>query len=330
MTNEHDDIIGAWAIDALDPDERDRIEASLLTDASTRRSADRMRAAVAAMAGGDALTPPESLRGSILAATRDRPQRRATPSSSIDAYRHQVATFSDVVDMVAGEQWQLRAEPYEWTLHGLVAHLLQIERYMERALGFAEGPPDEFETDHLMFGRAEIADELTRSPASTIAEWRAVTARIDPQLDALDLDAQLMFHQWPFAIRSLLVARSFELWTHADDIRRAIGHPVVGPEMSDVMVMSNTSVSSLPLAIHVVTDHVPDGMARVVLTGSGGGVWDLQLGAGGPELVSVVADAVDYCRLAARRVAVDEIDALVEGDARLAERLLTAATIIAV
>lgn len=330
MSAEHDDILGAWAMDALEPDERDRVDALIAADPSTRRSGDRMRAALAAMAEGDATAPPAEVRAAVLDIARRRPPARAIPSHPIAAFRHQVAAFDEVVGQVVGEKWRLNATPYDWSLHGLVAHLLQIERYMQRALGLAEGPRDEYETDHLKFGAAQIADELTRSPASTVDAWRQAVAAVDPYLDALDLDAGMVFHQWPFTISSFLVARSFELWTHADDIRRALGQQVAPPVPPDVMVMSDTSVRSLPLAIHVVSDHVPDGMARVVLTGTGGGVWDLQLGAGGPELVSVVADVVDYCRLAARRVSVDGLDAVIDGDAALADRLLTAATIIAV
>ncbi|MBI5089320.1 MAG: maleylpyruvate isomerase family mycothiol-dependent enzyme [Actinobacteria bacterium] len=329
MSTEHDDLLGAWAIDALDADERAFVDAALENDPALRRVADRLRSAVAAVAEGDAMPPPHEVRASMLESAR---AARVHPgkSSPVEAFRHQVEAFGEVVEAVAGEQWQLRASPYRWTLHGLVAHLLQIERYMERALGFADGPADEFEADHLAFGQAGIADELTRSPESTAAAWREVVARIDPRLDSIDLDRELTFHQWPFSVGSLLIARAFEIWTHADDIRRAVGVDVVSPSPTDVRAMSDTSVSSLPLAIHVVADHVPDGTARLVLTGDGGGVWDLQLGRGGPELVSIVADAVDYCRVASRRIGVDELSATVEGDAALADRLLTAATIIAV
>jgi uncharacterized protein (TIGR03083 family) len=330
MSTEHDDLLGAWAIDALEPDERDLVDVAIESDATLRRSADRLRSAVAAMSGDDAVLPPSELRSSVLDAARRITRSDREVSTAVDAFRHQVAAFDDVVRSVAGEQWRLPALPYPWTLHGLVAHLLQIERYMERTLGFAEGERDEFETDHLRFGRDAIAAELTRSPESTVASWREAVARLDPHLDSLDLDREVMFHQWPFSVRSLLVARAFEVWTHADDIRRAIGDEMAAPAAADVRAMSSASVGSLPLAIHVVADPVPDGSARIVLTGEGGGVWDLQLGRGGDELVSIVADVVDYCRVASKRIAVDGLQATIEGDHRLAERLLTAATIIAV
>jgi len=56
----------------------------------------------------------------------------------------------------------------------------------------------------------------------------------------------------------------------------------------------------------------------------------LQLGSGGAELVTVIADAVDYCRVAARRIEVDSIAADVDGDHELAAGLLAAAAIVAV
>jgi uncharacterized protein (TIGR03083 family) len=330
MSTEHDDLLGAWAIDALEPDERALVDVAIESDAALRRTADRLRSAVAALSGDDAALPPPEVRSPVLDAARSTARPHREVSTAVEAFRHQLAAFDHVVRTVAGEQWELPALPYPWTLHGLVAHLLQIERYMERTLGFADGERDEFETDHLRFGRAAMADELARRPESTVESWREAVARLDPHLDSLDLDREVMFHQWPFSVRSLLLARAFEVWTHADDIRRAVGDEMVAPTAMDVRAMSSASVGSLPLAIHVVADSVPDGSARIVLTGEGGGVWDLQLGRGGHELVSIVADVVDYCRVVSKRIAVDELQATIEGDHRLAERLLTAATIIAV
>ena len=51
--------------------------------------------------------------------------------------------------------------------------------------------------------------------------------------------------------------------------------------------------------------------ARIVLTGRGGGVWNqpLQLGAeAGEPSVTIVADALEFCRLAAQRIEPADLD----------------------
>jgi uncharacterized protein (TIGR03083 family) len=275
---------------------------------------------------------PAAVRDSLMVAARTHPQN--TPvivaASPVDAYLRQVRSFADVAASVEGGQWALQAAPYGWSLHGLVAHLLQIERYFERTIGLADGPIEPDETDHLRMGAAAIDRELQRDAGLTLADWVAVTDRIGPSLKDLDLDRQVTFHQWPFPIGSLLVARSFELWTHADDLRRALAAPLEAPGSADIRLMSDVSVRSLPLAAHVVARSVPDGEVRMVLTGRGGGTWDLGLGAGGDRLVTVVADVVDYCRMASRRIAPSDLRIMVEGDASVAAMLLQAASIVSV
>ena len=65
--------------------------------------------------------------------------------------------------------------------------------------------------------------------------------------------------------------------------------------------------------------------ARIVLTGPGGGTWDTALGLGetpGEPDATLVLDVVDYCRLAARRLAPDEVRFTAEGDEVLARQML--------
>jgi hypothetical protein len=69
----------------------------------------------------------------------------------------------------------------------------------------------------------------------------------------------------------------------------------------------------------------PRGTVRFVLTGAAGGCYEVPLQ---PEDVSaeprttIVADVVDLCRVAARRLPAGDLDAVIEGDARLAWRVL--------
>ncbi len=137
------------------------------------------------------------------------------------------------------------------------------------------------------------------------------------------------FHGWPFHVSSLLVARGFELWTHADDIRRATGRPVATPQPADVRAMSDFSVQSVPLVLPYLDDVGPVGPVRIVLTGRGGGTWDIDA-AGGVDPVTLVADAVDYCRVAARRVDPVDLDVVIEGDPGVVTSVLAAARVFAV
>jgi uncharacterized protein (TIGR03083 family) len=328
---DHAELLGAWALDAVEPAQREAVDAAVRTDPVLRAQGDELRHVVALLGEDVATAPPPSVRQAVLDDVRARGRGRSIdPSSPTEAYVHQAADTAAAFTSVPDDAWSRQASPYEWSLHGLVAHLLQVERYFERTLGVAQGPAQPGEVDHLQLGAAEIEAELQRPPRETLDDWRATVARISARLGELDLDRSVTFHQWPFSLRSLFVARAFELWTHADDTRRALGQGVVAPHAADAAVMSDTSVRSLSLAIHVVSQHVPDGSARVVLTGDGGGTWDLQLGAGGGELVTIVADVVDYCRLAARRFEPETIPATIDGDRAVALDLLRAATIIAV
>jgi len=326
------ELIGAWALDAVNASDRDAVEAELAADDGMRAHGDELRHVVALLGEDLATAPPPSLRQSLLDSARaiDRRRRLGAPSTPTEAYLHQADGANEAFSSVPDDAWHLQAKPYQWSLHGLVAHLLQIERYFERTLGFTSSAPQPGELDHLQLGADQIEAELQRSPRDTLADWRATVGRIAARLGEVDLDRPVQFHQWPFALRSLFVARAFELWTHADDTRRALGRPTVAPSAADSAVMSDASVGSLPLAIHVVTRDVPNGRARVVLTGDGGGTWDLQLGTGGGELVTIVADVVDYCRLAARRFEPETVPCTIDGDRDVALELLRAATIIAV
>jgi hypothetical protein len=85
---------------------------------------------------------------------------------------------------------------------------------------------------------------------------------------------------------------------------------------------------------------LPVGMARLgaediavdlhlVLTGPGGGTWDVALGEGSRAGVLIVADAVAFCRLVADRVTPAALDPHVQGPAGTADVVLRAAAALA-
>ena len=71
---------------------------------------------------------------------------------------------------------------------------------------------------------------------------------------------------------------------------------------------------------------------RLVLTGQGGGTWDVVLGdddSAEPSRLSIVADAVGFCRLAANRIRPAYLGAHVSGSQDLAAGLVAAAATLA-
>ena len=310
--DELDSALGEWALDALDEATRAQVERDLPAFPDLARRADGLRRVTALLGENIATSPPAELRNRVLGAATSRsaaPTCTSRPSAASEA------------------------APYAWTVHGLVAHLLVIERYTAQQLGIDDVGAYEPDEHHLALGADEIRHELMRAPQDTVNAWdRCASATVaalgaDPEMDA---GRNVIMHGWPFTVGSVLIARGFEVWTHADDIRRALGRRLVSPAAADLRAMSSFSVVSLPLLVPVVEPLVPVGPSRVVLTGAGGGTFDLP-GAHHDDgrQVTIVTDIVDYCRVVARRIAPDERDATIEGDGQLAGALLAAARIFA-
>jgi uncharacterized protein (TIGR03083 family) len=287
---------------------------------------------LAALAEAEALQPPTEVREAVLRRAQAAPHEPSTGMAPAQVYAARVAELRDVLTSLEGEEWHATAQPYTWTVHGLLAHLLAIEQYTAAQLGLAPSP-DGDASSHLEVGAELIARELAADPTSTAARWSEQAGRLSAHVGApgFDLEQPLHLHGWPFRAGTALIARAFELWTHADDVRRATGRPTVAPGATELRTMSSVSVRSLPAAVAVVSPTTTLGPTRVVLTGPGGGTFDLDTSAsGGRPTTLLVADVVDYCRVVARRLAPDELECDIEGDAEVVAALLEGARILAV
>ena len=132
------------------------------------------------------------------------------------------------------------------------------------------------------------------------------------------------------SLSALLVVRAFELWTHENDIRRAAGLPASVPDPSTLGLMSRLAAQLLPHAAARTGLHEPVNV-RLVLTGPGGGAWDIAVGEGPPDpvFIRIIADAVGFCRLVANRVTPADLDLHVTGDPGRAAGVLAAASALA-
>lgn len=252
------------------------------------------------------------------------------PDDDIDAaesYARAVEQFDAVARGLTERQWVAPVATYG-SVHDLVAHLLAIEIYTGKQVRLFERATIGADHDHVRLGDALLAQWRTADHHEVLAAWRDHARQIVAALnnEPLLLDAPASWHGAPIDVRALLVIRTFELWTHADDVRVAIGSPRDEPDNAQLKLMTNLAAEILPLGLELTGRPHPGRTLRLVLTGRGGGTWRCPLAAASTvtahdDLV-LVADAVEFCRLAANRCTPAALDAYVEGDEIIASDIL--------
>jgi uncharacterized protein (TIGR03083 family) len=328
-----DELLGAYALDAVEPDEAAAVEAYLERSPGAADEVARLRKAAAWIGATEALAPPPALHDAVLDAARSR--RRAQHDGAGDdpfltAYLTETGRFDAVLDEVPAHGWDVRTFN-GLTVRELVTHLASMESTVASAIG-SPTVPDVTELD-IERRTAIFLDRFgDRALADVRAVWRASVEAIRAWFTGAPRDAAVPVFGLSLGRDSLLVARAFETWTHADDVRRAVGRDLEPPAAPTLARMADLSVTSMPAALEVAGRAHRDKTGRVVLTGAGGGDWLIPLGFGEvgetPDVV-MAADVVDWCRVASERMAPEDLPRTVDGDPALADDLAAAASAFA-
>ena len=286
-------------------------------------------------AGRDRAPLPADLRERVLAASllaRGAGQTvPAVPQISADeAFARAADAFYGLLGALSDEGWKTEALR-GLDVQGLVGHMIGVEHDTHRALA---GDPAVADAEHVESTQDWAVRQAARSPALTRDEWRRaaeVTVELARAADG-DPEGRLAVHGMRLPLGDLLVVRAFELWVHENDIRRAVGLPPSVPDPPVLRMMSDLAARMLPYAAARMGLHPVD--VHLVLTGPGGGTWDVAIGQGaggapGQEGVAIVADAVGFCRLAANRVTPAELGPHITGDEGRAVSVLAAASTLA-
>jgi uncharacterized protein (TIGR03083 family) len=324
---EVEDLLGAYALDACEPEEMLAVEAVLARRPDLAREADRLVRAAAWIGAAEALEPPVDLASSVLVAAR---ARRAGPIDPvIDLYLAATERFGEAVAALPDDSYDAL------TTNGLSAHDLVVHMAAQESL---------------LAQNLDVATtDLTR--ATDIVER---TNQLLPHFADHDLDDALALwrrsidanRQWaiehagetaPWRGLGLtrddaLVVRAFEAWIHSDDLRRVVGLEGAPPPPHHLGIMAEFASRVLPLAVEVSGQPRPDKTVRFVLTGDGGGEWTVALGKEGPAAipeVTLTADVVDWCLLVGDRISTDEIRYSADGDVALGAMLVAAAPALA-
>lgn len=289
-----------------------------------------------ALAEADTHRPPVALRSRVLdaAVSARRPGRNigtGDPITAVEAYRRTMVSFDAVLSELTDAEWHLPVIR-DLDIQGLVGHLIGVERQLHSALGIE--PLVAIGTDHVTSTQPDALAQAGRPPSETHADWLdllAGTVAHVALLDRSELERPITLHAYTVPVDRMLVVRSFETWTHEEDIRRATGRPLAAPDPGRLRLMTELAVSALPTGLGYIARPKPGRTARIVLTGPGGGTWQASLDrtAAGATDVRIVADAASFCRLVANRLQSTTIEVDVVGDEALAADVLAGAQALA-
>ncbi len=320
VTPDDRDLLGAYALDALDADEVAIVESRLERDPDAAREVQRLRGAASWIAATEALAPPRDLRTHLF-------ERAKAVPPELRAYRQAVARHESLLGSIS--EHDLDAVTANGLSVGdLVVHLAAMESAVAETVGLPCAVSDatdvELRTDAYL--AAYGADPLYAGRRS----WRDATEAMDAWAMKHDGRARLPWSGFEVTRRTALATRAFELWTHDDDVRVALGRSCEVPTAPELALMSDIAVGILPACV-VSTGGPAAAAARIVLTGPGGGEWTLSFDGHQHDdvAVTITMDTVTYCRLVAERVTPDGCDAIVDGDPALGRRILESASALA-
>ena len=240
------------------------------------------------------------------------PMQQPPSDDEVAAFGRAVVDVQRTLGLLVRQDWE-RPAVNGLTVGGLVGHLIGTQLAMSAELGL--GDPIDESSDHIEATRRSIATAAELTPTQAADQFarssEVLTAHL-ASLDAQGLASSARFGGLVADVKFLLLGRVFELWTHDNDLRSAVGLSRVEPDPDRLWMMTRTV---MPL-VRLVGDH----RIRIVLTGEGGGVWPAE----GDEVAEVAVDSVAFCRRVANRISVGDLRADISGDEAIAIATLTA------
>jgi uncharacterized protein (TIGR03083 family) len=220
------------------------------------------------------------------------------------------ASVADLCASLSGDEWHRPTGCPGWSVQDNLAHLVDIDTVLH-----AGGVPDLGATGTGVEARRHL------SGAELLAEYRDLTAR---RLDALarltedDLGRESPTPIGPGTLGDVLTIRLMDVWTHEQDIRRALGRPghATGP-VADAAV--EYLAQFVPFVVRRRAD-LPDGAAvEVRIEGRA----PIHVGPAdrAPD-ATLTMSATTFGAIAAGRSDAPQGDIGIQGDAHLADRVL--------
>jgi uncharacterized protein (TIGR03083 family) len=299
-------LLAAWTINACDTREAGAVSTHL-RGCETCKAESRELIQAAAHLGSPALPPP-SLRDKVNTAVRSP----KVPHYA-SCYAATVAALDALLRELDANHWA-RVAHDAWTVLDLVIHLTATDNLIADRLGLHVHPPVRAGEDPA--ARTELLLAIPTDHAWS--RWREQSAAICGALARKDLPPDLM--AW----------HAFETWVHAHDIARATRKQFPPPPPDTLHAIADFTAHLLPPAAELKRIVRAGTVARLILTGAGGGTWTLPLAE--PNLgvtVEITVDVIEFCLLMGARREPRAVDVMIRGDVELGHDLLGAGPALA-
>lgn len=263
-----------------------------------------------------------------------------TVQTYTDAWLQAIEAVNSLVGPLPEAQWNLPTECPGWSVRDVVSHIIAIEtellgdprpiHSLPRDLRHVK---DDF-ARHIELPvdkrRCHTAPEMTGELEYTIIR-RSRALRSDRYAPTDEVRWPMGPYTRDIPFHQLLRNRVFDVWTHEQDIRRALRVPG-DLDTEAARITRDHLVGMLPKAVAKLAAAPPASVVAVSVTGplefshtvrvdaSGRGVLE-ELLAPAPD-VRISTDWETYARLACGRIDWRRADVKVEGDEELAQRVL--------
>lgn len=242
-------------------------------------------------------------------------------------------TADRVLDLATGlstSDLATRTDCPAWTVHDVLAHLAAVESDLAVAGAEVAG----HYTGEMVAALTQpgVTARADRSRDELLLELRTAIAARDEQLRELP-DPQARARTGAIGLKwtwdRLLRNRVIDLWVHEQDIRRAVGRPGA-MDASGARISTYTFAAALPYVVGKKVGADPGTTVRLDIDGSvtmSMGVRVDDSGRAEPTEacsadVRLVMDTETFTLLAAGRRSPEEVEARVEGDRELGDRVL--------
>lgn len=365
------DDLAAYAVDAHDPEDAPAIEAHLLAAPAAARWERLLRAAAGEYAAVRTreISPPPALRRRVLdaalarrapagaatapagpvgpaagAATPRGPVGPAAGAPAVQVHRIELQRAVLLLRGLRPHLWSRPVDPPEmagWSVHDLAVHLAANESLLARTLGVPVAGVPETAGDNEARTAAAQARHRSLPPGRAVDELEAAAAAVDTLVAAgggPDVEARIDWWGRPTPVRVVLLLRAFETWTHADDVRRAVGVPMRPPPRASLRTMARAASGWLPAMLAARGLHHPGRVVRLRFPDLDSTGWDVNLSAldlvepagHHPVDAEITVDALALCRGAGNRLPPGGLPYTAQGDATLVRQVVAAVPALAV